>query len=87
MEIMSARGYLILPDLGDVEVTLDLFDWPINGETLARTWSAVIDNGPVLEPDTEGFLRLDTEPAGIGHPFVVIAAGHHVTRISGRKTV
>ncbi|MFI6587469.1 hypothetical protein [Embleya sp. NPDC050493] len=86
MEIHAAYGYVTLPGLGDVEVTFDLFDWPVPGEVLPRVWSAVIDDGPVLDVGTEGFLRLDTEPAGIGHPFVVVASGDHVSQISGHGT-
>ncbi|MFF7244392.1 hypothetical protein ACFZBU_10910 [Embleya sp. NPDC008237] len=86
MEIMSAHGHVTVPGLGDVEVTADLFDWPIDGDTLPRTWSAIIDGGPVLETGTEGVLHLDTEPTALGHRFVVVASGEHVTRISGHRT-
>ncbi|MET7299163.1 hypothetical protein [Embleya sp. NPDC005575] len=86
MEIHQATGHLTIPGHGDIEVGLDLFDWPIDGEILPRTWSAIIDNGPVLDTGTEGALRLSTEPTTVAHPFVVIASGEHVTRISGRET-
>ncbi|MYS83307.1 hypothetical protein [Embleya scabrispora] len=86
MEITAAHGYVTIPGHDDTEVTIDLFDWPIDGETLPRVWTAVIDAGPILETGTEGFLRLDTEPPGIGHPFVVIASGDHVAQIRGRQT-
>jgi hypothetical protein len=86
MDIHHAHGHVTIPGHGDAEVTLDLFDWPIDGETLSRVWSAVIDDGPVLDIGTEGFLRLDTEPTRIGHPFVVIASGDHVSQIRGRQT-
>ncbi|MFF7244727.1 hypothetical protein ACFZBU_12615 [Embleya sp. NPDC008237] len=87
MEIHHAKGHLTIPGHDtEVEVALDLFDWPIDGEILPRTWSAIIDNGPVLDVGTEGALRLSTEPATVAHPFVVTASGYHVIRINGRET-
>ncbi|MET7300766.1 hypothetical protein [Embleya sp. NPDC005575] len=86
MEIHAAHGYVTVPGHGDVEVTADLFDWPVDGDTLPHTWSGIIDGGPVLETGAEGVLHLDTEPTALGHRFVVVASADHVARISGRET-
>ncbi|WP_406289364.1 hypothetical protein [Embleya sp. NBC_00896] len=85
MEIHQAHGHVTIPGRDDAKVTLDLFDWPVDGDTLPRTWSAIIDSGPVLEAGTEGVLHLDTEPTTLGHPFVVIAGGNHVSQIRGHE--
>ncbi|OPC77345.1 hypothetical protein B4N89_43280 [Embleya scabrispora] len=83
MEIHRAHGHVTLPDRDDVEVTLDLYDWPVDGDTLPRRWTAVIDGTPALETGIEGVLHLDTEPTALGHRFLVVAGGDHVTRIIG----
>ncbi|MGW1992776.1 hypothetical protein [Embleya sp. NPDC001921] len=85
MEIHQAHGYVTVPGHGDAEVTLDLFDWPVDGDTLPRTWSAIVDGGPIMEAGTHGVLHLDTEPTALGHPFVVAAGGNHVSQIIGHE--
>ncbi|MFE5326668.1 hypothetical protein ACFRCG_09800 [Embleya sp. NPDC056575] len=84
MDMPATHGHLVLPGFGDLEVTLDLFDWPTEGEVLPRTWSAIVDGTPALYAGAEGVLHLDTEPATLGHRFVVTVAGGHVAQIVGR---
>ncbi|MGW9210978.1 hypothetical protein ACWGR4_28820 [Embleya sp. NPDC055664] len=85
MDVPQTHGYLVLPGFGDVEVTLDLFDWPTEDEALPHAWTAIVDGTPVLETGVEGVLHLDTEPTTLGHRFVVAVAGGHVAQIIGHN--
>ncbi|MFI6985480.1 hypothetical protein ACIBSV_43940 [Embleya sp. NPDC050154] len=85
MEIVEAHGHLTVPGLGDVEVDVDLYDWPPAEHVGPVAWSAVIADGPELEVGTKGELHVDGENTETGHPFTVIMNAGRVSQLRGRE--
>ncbi|MFF7245819.1 hypothetical protein ACFZBU_18155 [Embleya sp. NPDC008237] len=85
MDILETHGTISLPDRGEVEVTLDLYDPPRTDDVLPRGWTAIITSGPDLTVGDRGLLFLDAQDGLIANPFVVVASADRTTRISGHE--
>ncbi|MEU0940596.1 MULTISPECIES: hypothetical protein [unclassified Embleya] len=86
MDIIGAPAIVVVPNRDDeVEVEVDLHDWPVDGDVLPHTWNGVIHHDLGLEVGEQLALFLVDENSALGHPCVVTSNADHRTRVCARE--
>ncbi|MFF7244554.1 hypothetical protein ACFZBU_11730 [Embleya sp. NPDC008237] len=79
MDILGARAIVVMPDRDEVEVTVDVHDWPVDGDAFPHTWNAVVPRDLNLNVGEEITLFVRDENTALGHTCVVVSNTHHRT--------
>ncbi|MYS86246.1 hypothetical protein [Embleya scabrispora] len=85
MDIIGARATVVMPDHDEVEVTVDVHDWPVDGDAFPHTWNAVIPQALSLDVGEEITLFVRDENTALGHTCVVVSNNGRMIRLCAHE--